>query len=161
MGGSITTTLPFSIFVNDGVLNIRDIQNGLIAGAVVGGTTSYFITNSSFSILCGVAAAIFQPIFQHFLEKKLSKCAGFISTYSWSVFGLQSFLSAIFTVIFCARVNSGTTDGLIFSQPSISIASIIASFFVSIAIGFFTGLFTGLICKLVRPVGCWLVLHDR
>ena len=63
MGASITTSLSLSLFVNNGTLNIRDIQNGLIAGAVVGGTTSYFITNYAFSLLCGVAAAIFQPIF--------------------------------------------------------------------------------------------------
>lgn len=117
MGASITTSISLSIFVNNGSLHVRDVQNGLIAGAVVGGTTSYFLTNAAFSILCGFTAAFFQPVFEHFLEKLMRKKVGFLCTYSPSVFGLQSFISGIFTVIFCARVNSGSKDNFTYTQP--------------------------------------------
>lgn len=43
--------------------SIRNIQNSLLAGAVVGGSASYFITNPSYSIVCGLTAALFQPVF--------------------------------------------------------------------------------------------------
>jgi hypothetical protein len=43
--------------------NIREIQNSLLAGAVVGGSASYFITNPSYSVVCGITAALLQSVF--------------------------------------------------------------------------------------------------
>ena len=59
MSSAITTGIAFSSFSN-GYLRIRDIQNCLIAGIVVGGSASYYVTNPGFSILMGGVAAILQ-----------------------------------------------------------------------------------------------------
>jgi hypothetical protein len=66
MGASLTTGLAVSLLIN-GSINARDLQNALIAGFVVGGTASYFITNPAFSIVCGFTGALFQPVFEHCL----------------------------------------------------------------------------------------------
>lgn len=67
MGASLTTTIVIDMVINEDLLRIRNIQNGLIAGAVVGGSASYYITNPVYAIICGFAAAFFQPAFDAFL----------------------------------------------------------------------------------------------
>ena len=62
MGAALTTSFAMSFLIHNSV-NPRDIQNGLLAGAIVGGSASFYITNVAFSILCGIIAAILQPIF--------------------------------------------------------------------------------------------------
>ena len=62
MGSSVVTGLSLSMLIN-AKPNIRDIQNSLLAGAIVGGSAGYLITNPAFSIVCGITAALFQPVF--------------------------------------------------------------------------------------------------
>ncbi len=105
MGAAIVVTLAINTLINGNNIKIRDIQNGLIAGAVAGGTAGYFITNLAFAILCGFTAGISQPIFEQILEKILYKKLGFFCTYPPGVFGLQSLLGAIFTALYAWKVN--------------------------------------------------------
>lgn len=120
MGSAIVTSIAISIFLNNGTLRVRDVQNGLIAGGVVGGSASYFITSPVYALICGVAGATFQPIFENLLERNFYKRVGLYCTYPPAVFGLQSFLSAIFTAIYAARVNSGTTNSIVYTGKQIS-----------------------------------------
>lgn len=161
MGSAIITSVAISILLNDGRLRVRDVQNGLIAGAIVGGSASYFITNPVYALICGVAGAIFQPIFENMLEINLYKRLGLYCTYPPAVFGLQSLLSAIFTAIYAARVNSGSTNSIVYTEKQISAGKIFASYFISAGIGFVTGLVIGLICKLIRPSGLVLNINDK
>lgn len=88
MGSAIVTSIAISIFLNNGTLRVRDVQNGLIAGGVVGGSASYFITSPVYALICGVAGATFQPIFENLLERNFYKRVGLYCTYPPASFWL-------------------------------------------------------------------------
>lgn len=62
MSASLISNLSICIMIK-GSLVLRDFQNGLMAGIVVGGSASYYVTNFSFSLICGFSAGILYPIF--------------------------------------------------------------------------------------------------
>ena len=59
MGASITTGVAFIVLVK-GKLIIRSVQHCLIAGLVLGGTASHYVTVSGMSIMFGLVAAVMQ-----------------------------------------------------------------------------------------------------
>jgi hypothetical protein len=63
MGAGIVTSVAISLLASGKLIRIRDVQNGLLAGMVVGGTASYYITNPAFAICCGFFGAIVQYFF--------------------------------------------------------------------------------------------------
>ena len=66
MGASIATGAAFIALLR-GTLIVRILQHCLIAGIVMGGSASYYITNPGTSILLGFAAAIMQIGFDYLI----------------------------------------------------------------------------------------------
>ncbi len=112
---------------------------------MVGGTASYYITNLSFALICGFSAGILHPLFLRLIEQKLYQSLGVFCTYSPGVFALQSIVSAIFTSIYSARVNSGLTDQFTYKNTDISAGAPFGICFASAGIGFITGIVAGMV----------------
>jgi ammonia channel protein AmtB len=69
MGSAVVTSIScfsFKYGVEKG-LRVKDILNGIIAGGVVCGSASFYITTPVLALICGATAAICQFIFEHFL----------------------------------------------------------------------------------------------
>jgi len=66
MSSSFITNITICL-LHRGRLNLRDIQNGLLAGLVVVGSSSYYITNLGLAVVCGFAAGILYPLFYNLI----------------------------------------------------------------------------------------------
>jgi len=65
MGSAVITSISCFSFKYglEGGLRVKDILNGVIAGGIVCGSASYYITTPVLALICGSAAAIVQFIF--------------------------------------------------------------------------------------------------
>lgn len=84
-----------SAFIN-GFLVARDAIHGPIAGAIVVGASSLYITNPIYAFIAGISAGIIQALIQNLIEKRASQKRWIISTVSWSLFGIQGIIGAGF-----------------------------------------------------------------
>ena len=66
MGTAIATGVAFIAFLK-GTLIIRSVLHCLIAGLVMGGTASYYVTNPGISIMLGFIAAVLQVAFDYLI----------------------------------------------------------------------------------------------
>ena len=95
-----------------------DLLNAQIAGGISSGAASYFVTSPFQGVICGFIAAIFQYLFDNVLERRVFRRWGVVSTYSFSLFCLQSLIGAIFAFIYKAIASSGNSS--IFVIPDLS-----------------------------------------
>lgn len=95
MGASIVGALCISILINTDLV-IRDIVYAPIAGGIVVGSASFFISNPVYSIAAGLTAGIVQALIQNCIEKPHLQTKSVISTISWSLFGIQGILGGAF-----------------------------------------------------------------
>ena len=148
MSSAITSGIAFSCFTN-GYLRIRDVQNSLIAGIVVGGSSSYYVTNPGFSILMGGVGAILQILFEYLIEKPLFVNFGVHCTYPSSMFSLQSLVCFLMSALFSDWTDV-LRDGFTYTTLQ-STANIVAVCFISMGIGFATGVVCGIIFIFILP----------
>lgn len=80
----------------NGIIIFRDLIHGVIAGAIVVGASSLFISNPIYAIVAGMTGGIIQTIIQNVLERRAAKNRIIISTVSWSLFGIQGLIGAAF-----------------------------------------------------------------
>ncbi|MFM7853748.1 MAG: hypothetical protein ACKO96_17950, partial [Flammeovirgaceae bacterium] len=66
---------------------MRDVLHGPIAGAIVVGASSLYITYPLFAIISGFTGGLAQSFIQNFFEKGSMQNRTIISTVSWSLFG--------------------------------------------------------------------------
>lgn len=95
MGAAIIGALSTSVFVN-GSLVIRDIVNAPIAGGIVVGSASFFISNPVYSLVAGTTAGVAQSLIQNCIERPHLQNKSVISTISWSLFGVQGIIGGAF-----------------------------------------------------------------
>lgn len=68
MGAALLGAFAVSSFVNGRII-IRDIIHAPIAGGIVVGAASYFITNPTYALVAGFTGGALQALIQNFIEK--------------------------------------------------------------------------------------------
>lgn len=89
---------------------MMNLLNAQIAGGIVSGAASYYVTSPFQGVLCGFVAAIVQYFFDNVLEKRVFKAWGVVSTYPFSLYCLQSLLGTIFAFVYGAIASGGNSS---------------------------------------------------
>lgn len=118
MGASIAGAFCTSIFINTDLI-IRDIVNAPVAGGIVLGAASFFISNPVYSIVAGLTAGIVQTLIQNCIEKPHLQTKSVISTISWSLFGIQGLLGGAFASGY-QQIILSNSNNLTFAAPTIN-----------------------------------------
>lgn len=105
-------------FLINGYLIARDGLHGPIAGAIVVGASSLYITNPVYAFVAGAAGGLTQSIIQNIIEKQAIKRNLIISTVSWSLFGIQGLIGAGFASGWYAVMKSNS-NGKTFEQKTL------------------------------------------
>jgi ammonium transporter Rh len=95
----------FSALLNDGIV-VRDIIYGPIAGGVASSTASYWVVNPVYCVVIGAVAGTLQVIIMNLLEKKIAKSGSIFNTFSFTLFGIQGLIGAIFAAIWSAGIRT-------------------------------------------------------
>lgn len=93
LGAGAMAAIGTSILLN-GEIIVRDLVHGPIAGAIVVGASSLYITYPLYSLLAGFAGGLVQTLIQNLLEKRFINGKNILSTVSWSLFGIQGIIGA-------------------------------------------------------------------
>lgn len=101
---TLTSFLVSPIF-NNGIL-VRDIIYGPIAGGVASVTAGYFVINPTYALVIGLVSAAVQVAVMNLVEKKFAREKSIYNTYSFTLFGIQGLIGAIFAAIWMAAVRS-------------------------------------------------------
>ena len=78
---------------------MRHFVYGPIAGAVIGGASSFYISNPVYAFVVGVAGGMLQTIFMS-IQQYLVNSKGIrpLTTVSFTLFGIQGLVGAAFAV---------------------------------------------------------------
>jgi hypothetical protein len=90
IGGAIAS------MISNGYLIARDPIHGLIAGAIVAGTSSHYILNPTYALIAGGIGGLLQGFIQNLIERAGINKRKIVSTVSWSLFGFQGILGGCF-----------------------------------------------------------------
>ena len=96
MGAGGLGSIAVSSAIN-GLFVGRDLNHGIIAGAIAVGAASLYITEPVYALVCGAGAGIFQGIIGSLMESNAAQSGSIVSTVSWSLFGFQGLLGAAFS----------------------------------------------------------------
>ena len=118
MGASLLGSFIVSTLIN-GKLIARDMIHAPIAGAIVGGSASFFTVNPTQPILAGLAGGILQTLIQNLFEKDNARNGNLLSTVSWSLFGVQGFIGGVIATIYMHLAKQGRSNHLNFDPVSI------------------------------------------
>jgi hypothetical protein len=146
MGSAVVTSVGVTLLVggDETAIRVKDLVNAQIAGGIVSGAAAYYSSTPFLPLIAGVAAAVAQYFFDNFLERKVHRKWGVVSTYSFSLFCLQSLLAAVFAAAYNSRASK-TTNGLVF--PSLKGAGQeVIIYLISSGIGAGCGILVGIIC---------------
>jgi hypothetical protein len=97
----------------------RDLIHAPIAGGIVVGAASFFITNPAYAIVAGFTAGVVQTVIQNVIEWRHTKTKGVVSTISWSLFGIQGILGAVFATGYRNILNYNS-NGFVYSSASLN-----------------------------------------
>ena len=89
-----------------------------MAGAIIAGSSTFFITQNAYSIVVGFVGGVIQVLIQNYVEKPNARDGPILSTFSWSLFGIQGFLGGIFATGYRDILNHNT-NGTVFSAASL------------------------------------------
>lgn len=95
MGSGLIGAMFISLLIN-GTLILRDALHGPIAGAIVVGASSLYITNPTFAFVAGASGGIIQSLIQNLVEKPAARKRMIVSTVSWTLFGFEGIVGAGF-----------------------------------------------------------------
>jgi ammonia channel protein AmtB len=95
MGSSLIGAYIISSLINGNPIVI-DLIHGPIAGGIVVGAASYFITSPLYAIIAGFTAGLIQSLIQNVFESRYAKNKSVVSTISWSLFGIQGIIGGVF-----------------------------------------------------------------
>ena len=108
MGAGLTGALILTILIN-GYIIVRDLTHGMVAGAIAVGAGSLYIFNPSFPIITGFIGGSLHTVFQNKIERGAIKKGYFISTVSWSLFGIQGIIGGFFATCWKGDANVSWT----------------------------------------------------
>lgn len=143
---STLAAFMISPIFNDGVL-IRDIVYAPIAGGVACSTASFWILNPVYALLTGLVAGSVQVVIMNLAEKKVARERSIFHSFSFSLFGVQGMIGAIFAAIWNATVRSNTY-GFSYNFKVNQVFSWVMSL-ISAPMGFLFGLLAGALCMAV------------
>lgn len=86
MGSGLIGAMFVSLLIN-GTLILRDALHGPIAGAIVVGASSLYITIPTYAFVAGASGGIIQALIQNLVEKPAARKRMIVSTVSWTLFG--------------------------------------------------------------------------
>lgn len=95
----------FSALFNDGIV-VRDIVYGPIAGGVASATATFWVVNPAYALVIGFVAATIQVIVMNFIEKRVARSGSIFNTFSFTLFGIQGLIGAVFSAIWSAGTRS-------------------------------------------------------
>jgi hypothetical protein len=120
MGSSVISSIAVSMLVNGDnskCLRVKDMLNSVVAGGIVVGAASFYITTPYLALIAGTIAGILQYIFDNLIESSLFKKFGLITTHSFTLFCLQGFIGAVLAAAYNGRITSlGLTNQFTFSS---------------------------------------------
>ena len=115
MGAGVVGSFCLSALIHGNII-IRDIIHGPIAGGIVVGSASFFITNPVYALVAGFAAGAVQSTIQS-IEKYFLRNKGVVSTVSWTLFGVQGIIGGVFATGYKAIIDSHT-NGFTYTNAS-------------------------------------------
>lgn len=118
MGAAIIGAIGTSLLIN-GALVPRDIITAPVAGAIIAGSATFFITQNAYSIVVGFVGGVIQVLIQNYIEKPNARDGSILSTFSWSLFGIQGLLGGIFSTGYRDILNHNT-NSTVFSAASLN-----------------------------------------
>lgn len=118
MAASVLGSYSISSIIN-GTVIVRDLIHAPIAGGIVVGAASIFITNPVYSFVAGFTAGMVQAIIQNAIESPAMKKSAVLSTISWSLFGIQGILGGAFASGYKLILNYNT-NGFVYSSASLN-----------------------------------------
>ena len=121
MGAGVIGAIIGSSLINGSII-ARDTLHGPIAGAIVVGASSLFITNPVFAFIAGFSGGFVQSLIQNIIEKRAANTNKIVSTVSWSLFGMQGLIGAGFASGWKAIVNT-YVNGMTIEPKTVKFAS--------------------------------------
>ena len=159
MGASLITALTMTCVINGKIIG-RDLIHAPIAGAIVGGTASFYAINPAQPLAAGVIAGMVQTIIQNYFEKGDHAV---LSTISWSLFGFQGVIGSVFATIYYSIAKGSNTLNLSFSAGIVdrNAGYMFLMAIISIVIGLATGILTGFIVWCISDSEKVRLFNDR
>lgn len=145
MGASVLGAICLSSFIN-GFVIVRDVVHSPIAGGIVVGSASTFITNPVYVLVAGFTAGVVQTIIQNVIEKKWMSTKPVVSTISWSLFGCSGLVGAAFAAgyqkIILTHSNGFTyRSGTVDSNPGYQMLIAVISAGIGLGFGLISAIF--------------------
>lgn len=129
---------------------VRHLVYGPIAGAVIGGASSYYTSNPVYAIVVGVAGGMLQTIFMS-IQQYLVNTKGYrpITTVSFTLFAIQGFIGSAFAVCWKQIIESNS-NGLPYTPLGVDSAPLILYGLVCAGIGAAFGFAIGFLIYLAN-----------
>ncbi len=125
--------------------SVRNFIHGPVAGAIIGGASSYFTTNLAWCLGIGLFGGCLQTGVQHIFERRITFHHRPFTTISFSLFGVQGFLAGCFSAIGKEIVEKESLN-LNYTRLGYNSGNLFLFGLVSSAMGFSFGLLIGSIC---------------
>lgn len=146
VAASTLSSVMVSVLFNRNI-GPKDLIYGSVAGIVISSTASYYITNPVYAILIGFLGGVIQTIFNNTVEKNFAQSRTIFNTYSFTLFGLQSFLGCCFAAAWNA-VSLGDSDNFSYSFDTEAVYEFVTGL-ISIPMGLGFGILAGIFVMLV------------
>jgi len=118
MGAAVIGAYSISSIVN-GTAIARDLIHAPIAGGIVVGAASAFVTSPVYSFVAGFTAGVIQSIIQNAIESPAMQKTSVVSTISWSLFGIQGIIGGVFATGYKNILNYNS-NGFTYSAISLN-----------------------------------------
>jgi hypothetical protein len=148
MGASVVGAYSVSSIIN-GTAIARDLIHAPIAGGIVVGAASVFVTNPVYSFVAGFTAGALQSIIQNTIEAPAMRKTSVLSTISWSLFGIQGIVGGVFATGY-RKILDYNSNGFTYAASSINFnpGYELAMAAISAGIGLGFGIIVGLLILL-------------
>jgi hypothetical protein len=129
---------------------VRHLVYGPVAGAVIGGASSYYTSNPVYAIVVGVAGGMLQTIFMS-IQQYLVNTKGMrpLTTVSFTLFGIQGLVGTAFAIGW-KEIIEQVSNGLPYVPLGEDSHQLIFYVLISAGIGLAFGLVIGFIIFLVN-----------
>ena len=129
---------------------VRHLVYGPVAGAVIGGASSYYTSNPVYAIVVGVTGGMLQTIFMSIQQYLVnSKGNRPLTTVSFTLFGIQGLIGSAFAVGWKEIIES-YSNGLPYTPLGVDSAPLILYGLISAGMGLGFGLIIGVLIFLVN-----------
>jgi hypothetical protein len=153
MGSAVITSIGVGMIIygdNSQSIRAKDVLNAVVAGGVISGAASFYITAPFLAIIVGSISGLFQYLFDNVIERYAYKKWGHFSTYSYTLFCLQGLIGAIFAAGYNTSITNQGSNGFVYSSTMNNGGYEIIIYLISAGFGVGCGLFIGLCCYILN-----------